>query len=53
MLRNDARTWDIGYTRTVQRPDGKVVTMYYYTTKEIPEQHIAATIWCPDKLNKK
>ncbi len=47
-LRNDGRTWDIGYTRSVQRPDGKVVTIYYYTTEEIPEQHIAATIWDPD-----
>ena len=48
-LRDDGRTWDLGYTRSVLRPDGKVVTMYYYTTKERPEQHIAATIWDPDK----
>ncbi|MHC4624823.1 MAG: exo-alpha-sialidase, partial [Planctomycetota bacterium] len=48
VLRDDARTWDIGYTRSVQRLDGKIVTMYYYTTEEIPEQHIAATIWDPD-----
>ncbi len=47
VLRNDARTWDIGYTRSVQRPDGKIVTIYYYTTQAIPEQHIAATIWEP------
>jgi hypothetical protein len=53
VLRNDARTWDIGYTRTVQRPDGKIVTMYYYTTEQIPQQHIAATIWDPDRLDKK
>jgi hypothetical protein len=46
-LRDDARTWDIGYTRSVQRPDGKVVTVYYYTTDEHVEQHIAATIWDP------
>ncbi|MHC4388168.1 MAG: exo-alpha-sialidase [Planctomycetota bacterium] len=50
VLRNDARTWDIGYTRSVQRPDGKIVTIYYYTTEQIPEQHIAATIWDPDQL---
>ncbi|HUW19542.1 MAG TPA: sialidase family protein [Sedimentisphaerales bacterium] len=53
VLRNDARTWDIGYTRSVQRPDGKIVTIYYYTTEQIPEQHIAATIWDPDQLSKK
>ncbi len=47
MLRCDAATWDMGYPRSVQRPDGKVVTIYYYSTLEIPEQHIAATIWTP------
>lgn len=47
VLRDDARTWDLGYTRTLVRPDGKIVTIYYYTTDEIPEQHIAATIWDP------
>jgi len=49
-LRNDAKTWDLGYTRSVQRPDGKIVTMYYYNTEEIPAQHIAATIWDPDAI---
>ncbi len=50
-LRDDAQTWDIGYTRSVQRTDGKIVTIYYYTTDEYVEQHIAATIWNPDQLN--
>ncbi|MHC4687301.1 MAG: exo-alpha-sialidase, partial [Planctomycetota bacterium] len=50
VLRNDARTWDIGYTRSIQRNDGRIVTIYYYTTEEKPEQHIAATIWDPDKI---
>jgi hypothetical protein len=48
ILRDDARTWDFGYPRMVVRPDGKLVTAYYYTTAENPEQHIAATIWDPD-----
>jgi hypothetical protein len=52
-LRNDAKTWDLGYTRSVQRPDGKIVTIYYYNIEEIPEQHIAATIWDPDLLGRK
>jgi hypothetical protein len=52
LLRRDALSWDMGYTRSVQRPDGKVVTVYYYTTEEIPQQHIAATIWDPDSLEK-
>jgi len=46
-LRGDGRTWDLGYTRSVQRRDGKIVTIYYFTTDERPEQHIAATIWAP------
>ncbi len=50
ILRQDGRTWDLGYPQTIQRPDGKLVTIYYYTTEENPEQHIAATIWDPDKF---
>ena len=49
-LRDDGRTWDLGYTRTVQRLDDKLVTIYYYTTEKNEEQHIAATIWDPDKV---
>lgn len=44
-LRDDGYSWDIGYTRTIQRLDGKIVTIYYYTTRENREQHIAGTIW--------
>ena len=53
MLRQDAATWDFGYPRTVQRADGKLVTIYYYNTKEKPQQHIAATIWDPGSFSKK
>ena len=53
ILRQDARTWDFGYTRTNQRPDGKIVTVYYYTTEENPEQFIGATIWDADQLGEK
>jgi hypothetical protein len=31
----------------VQRPDGKLVTIYYLTTDLDVEQHISATIWDP------
>jgi hypothetical protein len=51
VLRDDARTWDIGYPRMVERPDGKVVTIYYITTEKDPEQHIAATIWDPNAVD--
>lgn len=50
MLRDDPLTNDIGYTRSVVRSDGKVVTIYYYTSEQNVEQHIAATIWDPNNL---
>lgn len=46
-LRDDGGTWDLGYCRMLQRPDGKLVTIYYYNTPNRFEQHIAATIWEP------
>jgi hypothetical protein len=49
ILRDDGRNWDLGYCRMVQRPDGKLVTICYFTTAANPEQHIAATIWRPDR----
>jgi hypothetical protein len=47
LLRNDGRTWDLGYPRLVQRTDGRLLAVYYMTTADHPEQHIAATIWDP------
>lgn len=43
VLRDDGRTWDVGYPQMVQRSDGKLVTVYCFTTDVRPEQHIAAT----------
>jgi hypothetical protein len=51
VLRDDGRTWDLGYPRMVQRSDGKLVTTYYYTTAQNPEQHIAASIWDPNQFS--
>jgi hypothetical protein len=51
VLRDDARTWDIGYPKSVVRPDGQIVSTYYYTTEENVEQQIAATIWHPDEIS--
>lgn len=47
VLRADAVDWDLGYTRSVQRPDGKIVTVYYYNDATLPERYIAGTIWMP------
>jgi len=49
-LCDDGISWDMGYTRTFQRMDGKVVTIYYYATAQIPHQHIVATIWDADEV---
>jgi hypothetical protein len=38
---------DIGYTRSVQRPDGKIVTLYYFQPNDTPYRQIIATIWDP------
>jgi hypothetical protein len=45
ILRDDAGTWDLGYPRTVQRADGKIVTTYYFNDQKDSERYIAATIW--------
>lgn len=47
-LRNDGAGRDIGYVRSIQRPDGKVVTIYYFQDKKRPERYIACTIWDPN-----
>jgi len=52
ILRSDCREFDAGYTRTVQRSDGKIVTAYYIPTAERYEQHIEATIWDPNIIKE-
>ncbi len=52
VLRDDGHGWDLGYPRMVQRPDGKLVTMYYHNTREDPQPHIVATIWDPDTVGR-
>jgi hypothetical protein len=47
-LRSDGAAWDIGYTRSVQRPDGRIVTVYYFPEQQFTERIIAATIWNPE-----
>ena len=47
ILRHDGSGVDLGYPRSVQRPDGKVVTVYYFQDQLDPYRHIAATIWKP------
>ena len=39
------------YTRSVQRPDGKLVTVYYWLDEPRAERYIAATIWSVPKVD--
>lgn len=48
-LRDDAGCWDLGYPRSVQRPDGKIVSVYYFNDRPDAERYIAATIWDPNQ----
>ncbi len=50
ILRSDAASWDIGYPRTILRPDGKCVTIYYYHTGNQNLRFIGCTIWNPEKV---
>jgi BNR repeat protein len=52
VLRGGAGAWDIGYTRTVQRADGKLVTVYYWAVEPMTERTIEATIWDPGTAAK-
>jgi len=47
VLRDAGGGRDVGYPRSVQRPDGKVVTVYYFHDTPIGDRYIAATVWDP------
>jgi hypothetical protein len=54
VLRDDGGNRDVGYVRSVQRPDGKAVTVYYFWDRKTgPERYLAATIWDPSELKPK
>jgi hypothetical protein len=46
-LRDDGGSTDVGYVRSVVRPDGKVVAVYYFSDRSGPTRYIAATIFDP------
>ena len=52
VLRDDGADRDIGYVRSVQRADSKMVTVYYIDDEATgQERYIGATIWDPDKTS--
>src|SRR5262249_18385791 len=52
VLRGDGGGHDLGYPRSVQRPDGKVVTVYYYHDTPGGDRYIAATVWNPGEPSR-
>ncbi len=47
VLRDDGAAADVGYVRSIIRPDGKIVAIYYFNDRSSPERYIAASIWEP------
>lgn len=41
----ESKNSDIGYTRLFERPDGRLLICYYFSSDEMPHQHIAVTIF--------
>lgn len=48
VLRTGGGGRDMGYPRTMQRPDGKIVTVYYFTPNDSAYRQVVATIWTPN-----
>ncbi|MCG6189539.1 sialidase family protein [Maribellus maritimus] len=46
---NDGAIWDIGYPRSVELPDGKIVAVYYYNNADLGNKYryIATSIFDP------
>ena len=45
ILRDDGLTGDLGYTRSIVRADGKILTAYYFNGPRDEDRTIQATIW--------
>jgi hypothetical protein len=51
IVRDGAGSWDVGYPRSVVKPDGSILTTYYFNREDDEIQndggvrHIEATIW--------
>ena len=46
-LRRGGKAPDLGYPRSIVRPDGKIVTVYYFNDDVHNERFIEAAIWDP------
>jgi len=47
ILRDDGFDGDLGYPRTIVRPDGRVLTIYYFNGPRAEDRAIEGTLWTP------
>jgi len=47
ILRDDGFDGDLGYPRTLVRPDGRVLTVYYFNGPRGEDRAIEGTFWTP------
>jgi hypothetical protein len=47
LLRDDGLTGDLGYPRSLVRPDGRIVTVYCFNGPRDEDRAIEATLWRP------
>lgn len=47
ILRDDGLTGDLGYPRSIVRPDGKILTIYYFNGPRDEDRTIQGTLWIP------
>ena len=47
ILRDDGFDGDLGYPRTVVRPDGRILTIYYFNGPKPADRGIEGTFWTP------
>ncbi|MHB1560377.1 MAG: sialidase family protein [Isosphaeraceae bacterium] len=52
VLRDDGGSTDLGYVRSVVRPDGRVVSVYYFSDRGTPTRYIAATVFAPPRAGR-
>lgn len=49
VLRDDGFDGDLGYPRTLVRPDGRVLTVYYFNGPQGSDRAVEATLWTAPK----
>lgn len=47
ILRDDGFDGDLGYPRSLVRPDGRVMTIYYFNGPRLEDRTIEGTLWKP------